>query len=169
MSVIETSRINDVCLELGIELESLSRFETPKPPKHSGLSRREYTTARGEYAESKVATIIEALPFVDKVSRSQRFSLEDSRGIDLTVGLRANIGNLRVESVMVQVKSSARRIQRFKYRYGYWKDGDHPSLRDEQVALDRMIVINGQRSEGQIVRSFLLQLWRINNLVSEPN
>lgn len=114
------------------------------------LAKKSYEI--GIRSEEKVKKVLEGLSFIEQVRRTERNSQEDKHGRDIV----CYFSNLN--SVSVQVKSSASAIQEFIKRGNL----DHITLMNK-----KLILINGMRDEDFIKQMFLKKLFEMDEYWTE--
>lgn len=120
--------------------------------------REKRKSDRGEKSEINVMRALVELPLVESVIRSEKFSIEDMRGVDLTVLLLDE----PVESVGVQVKSHDEEVRIFR-DFGS-QSGQYRQDGAEILARRGLIALNGKTSADQIQENFMNGLQKIRNM-----
>lgn len=118
---------------------------------------------RGEESEKRAASIIGTVGIVEKVKHIKKDSIKDGQQKDLKVILSQNemrklLGREpSVGYVWVQVKSNNIKVFDFKGKYG-----KTPGEIIENLARDRLVVLNGMSNSDHLIKSFTKQIKDIN-------
>lgn len=108
---------------------------------------------RGERSEILVMEALLALSNVESINQSERLSMADKIGIDLTVFLI----NEPIPSVDVQVKSKAEAVMAFR-DYSSNESNTYRPDGAEILAQRGLVVLNGRTSRSEIQSDFLAGL-----------
>lgn len=109
---------------------------------------------------NKVKKAIRNYSFINQIIATSSHGYEDTR---LKYDLIAFLDGANIDSVGIQVKSSQKEVIRFLNKI----NPHYPSKSNQDILNKRkLIVINGQRPEPDIQKSFLNQFFAINNFYS---
>ena len=147
-------------------LEQLKKG-TPSTEINDEIDRRkeagEAGLLRGGESEKRAASIIGTVGIVEKVKHIKKDSIKDGQQKDLEVifsqnEMRKLLGQEpSIGYVWVQVKSNRGKVFDFKGRYGKTKEEII-----ENLARDRLVVLNGRSNADHLIRSFTKQVKDIN-------
>lgn len=120
--------------------------------------------SRGERSETLVMEALLALSNVESIDQSERMSMADKIGIDLTVFLI----NEPIPSVDVQVKSKAEAVRAFR-DYSSPQSNEYRLDGAEILAQRGLIVINARTSRSEIQSDFLAGLGNVIRAKTQPS